>query len=64
MLVCGLRILWLYTLFRMHRTLSMLFLAYPVSWLIALLVHTFFYFRTHRRLLEHHRLAHPAEYEN
>lgn len=38
---CGLRIVWISTVFRQHRTLGTLFLCFPVSWavtLVALLV--------------------------
>lgn len=32
--VCGLRVVWIYTVFERYRTLSMLYLVYPVSWAI------------------------------
>lgn len=36
--VCGLRIVWIYTVFAVHRSLMVLYLSYPVSWLITLVV--------------------------
>ena len=36
---CGLRILWLFTIFRMIPTLPILYISYPVSWGITLIVH-------------------------
>lgn len=36
---CGLRILWIFTVFRLQHTLFMLYLSYPVSWLITASVH-------------------------
>lgn len=30
--VCGIRIVWIYTVFAHHETLDMLFVSYPVSW--------------------------------
>ena len=36
---CGLRIVWIYTLFRMDHTLFNLYLSYPVSWLVTFLIH-------------------------
>lgn len=36
--VCGLRIVWIYTVFAAHRSLMVLYLSYPVSWLITLVV--------------------------
>ena len=38
---CGLRILWIFTIFRLpaFHTTKMLYLSYPISWVITLLVH-------------------------
>lgn len=36
---CGLRILWIYTVFAQHRTLSVLYISYPVTWTITFCVH-------------------------
>ena len=36
--VCGLRIVWIYTVFAAHRSLMVLYLSSPVSWLITLVV--------------------------
>ena len=36
---CGLRIVWICTLFRMDHTLFNLYLSYPVSWLVTFLIH-------------------------
>lgn len=36
--VCGLRIAWIYTIFKANRTLETLFLSYPVSWVITALI--------------------------
>ena len=36
---CGLRILWLFTVFRWEHTLFVLYLSYPVSWFITAAVH-------------------------
>lgn len=35
--VCGLRILWIYTILPFKNTISMLFISYPLSWLAALI---------------------------
>ena len=42
---CVLRIVWIHTIFAAHHTLVMLYISYPISWLITFSVHTFFYFR-------------------
>ncbi len=36
---CGLRLLWIATVFRQHPTIDMLYIAYPVTWTITLSVH-------------------------
>ncbi len=36
---CGLRIVWIYSLFRMYRTLECLYISYPVSWIVTTIVH-------------------------
>ena len=37
--VCGLRIVWVYTVFAAMNTLAILYISYPVSWGITALVH-------------------------
>ncbi len=34
---CGLRILWIMTVFAKHRTLDMLYLVFPISWIVTIL---------------------------
>lgn len=36
---CGLRILWIYTVFQVHRTQFVLYLSYPVSWVVTFIAH-------------------------
>ncbi|MBR3752874.1 MAG: MATE family efflux transporter, partial [Ruminiclostridium sp.] len=36
--VCGLRILWLHTIFAWNPTVEVLFLSYPVTWVVTGLV--------------------------
>lgn len=36
---CGLRIVWIYTVFAMNRTPETLYTSYPVTWTVTLLVH-------------------------
>ncbi|MDD3212335.1 MAG: MATE family efflux transporter, partial [Eubacteriales bacterium] len=47
--VCGLRILWIYTIFAQYRTLPVLMWSYPVSWLITVLFHAVTYAVIQRR---------------
>ena len=37
---CGLRILWIYTVFQAHRTQFVLYLSYPVSWVVTFIAHS------------------------
>lgn len=48
---CGLRIIWIYTIFRVpeNHTVLMLFLSYPVSWIITFLTHLVCYIFMRRR---------------
>ncbi len=37
--VCGLRVLWIYTVFAWHPTLFTLFMSYPVTWIVTGIAH-------------------------
>ncbi|MEG1535546.1 MAG: hypothetical protein RR416_01085, partial [Clostridia bacterium] len=37
--VCGVRILWIYTVFASTHNLIALYLSYPVSWVITVIIH-------------------------
>ena len=41
--VCGFRITWIYTYFRAHRSLRVLYYSYPISWCITILLHSIVY---------------------
>lgn len=47
---CGLRILWIYTVFAMSPRLEVLFLSYPVTWTVTFLVHMICFTVVMRRL--------------
>lgn len=36
---CGLRILWIFTVFRWHHSLFILYLSYPITWIITFIAH-------------------------
>ena len=42
---CLLRIVWIMTIFAAFRSLTILYLAYPISWALTTAAHTIFYFR-------------------
>ena len=47
---CGLRVLWIYTIFQQYRSLEMLYYSYPVSWLITASVHAICFCYLFRKL--------------
>lgn len=47
---CGLRILWIFTIFVQHRTLASLYISYPVSWVITAGTHLICYFIVTRKM--------------
>ena len=47
---CGLRILWIFTIFSQQRTLTSLYVSYPVSWVITASAHLICYFIITRKM--------------
>lgn len=54
--VCGIRILWVLTVFEMVKDFGVLYLSYPLSWIGTFLIHTTFFFVAIRRLNKKKRL--------
>lgn len=52
---CGLRILWIHTVFAYFKTGESLFFSYPVSWILSCLVHLVFIIFTTKKLLKRQR---------
>lgn len=53
--VCGLRILWIYTVFAKHHSLIVLYTSYPLSWIVTYIATSFIFFgvlRTRRKRYE------------
>ena len=48
--VCGLRIVWLYTVFEKHRTIETLYYSYPITWSITFIVLFILYVIIKRRI--------------
>ena len=60
---CGLRIVWIYTIFAADRTLFTLYLSYPVSWVVSFIANMVcfvIFFRNWKRRVEESQLAAPA----
>lgn len=49
---CLLRVVWIYTIFASNRTLRVLYLSYPVSWVLTEAVHLICYFHVKKRLVK------------
>ena len=47
---CGLRILWIFSIFSQQRTLTSLYVSYPVSWIITASAHLICYFIITRKM--------------
>ena len=47
---CGLRILWIYTIFAWHHDLTTLYLSYPISWIITAAMHLITYIYVKKKL--------------
>lgn len=66
--VCGIRILWIYTLFVWQHTLLMLYLSYPISWLITTAIHLICYLlvrrETERRLRDNLKAQELSEWQS
>ncbi len=48
--ICGLRVVWIYTVFRQMGTLISLFISYPISWLLVIVAQSVVYILLYRRL--------------
>ena len=48
---CGFRIVWIYTVFAAHHDLRVLYISYPISWILTSLTHLVCYFIVKRRRL-------------
>ena len=48
---CGFRVVWIYTIFATHHDLRVLYISYPISWILTSLTHIICYFIVTRRRL-------------
>jgi putative MATE family efflux protein len=60
---CGLRILWIHTVFAHFKTPESLFFAYPVSWLLSCAVHVIFIVYAAKKLIKAESSANPLNLE-
>lgn len=50
--ICGFRLLWIWTVFPTHPTLEVIYLSFPLSWIITSVVQAMLWFVLHRRKLK------------
>ena len=60
---CGLRILWIHTVFAHFKTSESLFFAYPVSWLLSCAVHVIFIVYAAKKLIKIESNTNPLNLE-
>jgi hypothetical protein len=48
--VCGLRLLWIFSIFPCHSTVTVLFMIYPITWLITSMANLIYYFFIQHRI--------------
>ena len=48
--VCGIRIVWIYTVFAMHKTPFSLYISYPISWIVTEILQLFICLKTLKKL--------------
>lgn len=57
----GTRIIWIFWVFPKHRSLDMLFISYPASWIVSIVMQVVcFWFvrkKVHKTLQEHHKIS-------
>lgn len=49
---CGLRILWIFTIFSWHRSLQTLYISYPITWVITFIAHLICYFIVYKKKIQ------------
>ena len=54
---CGLRILWIFTVFKLMPTLTTLYISYPISWGITLMVHFLCFKILYNKVLNEQQLS-------
>jgi putative MATE family efflux protein len=54
--ICGIRILWIFTVFQLNRTLEVLYICYPVSWIVTTFIHAICYIYTKKKLIQNNTL--------
>jgi Na+-driven multidrug efflux pump len=62
--ICGIRLIWLYTIFKSFHSLEILYLSYPVTWMVTACAHfafAIYYIRKMKRDLAEDPVEHPID---
>lgn len=57
---CGMRIVWIFTIFKRMHELTILYTSYPISWLITASVHIICFIVLYRRMVKHYEIGREA----
>ena len=49
---CGLRVVWIFTIFKWHRSLETLYISYPITWMITFIAHLICYFVIYKKKIQ------------
>lgn len=47
--ICGVRLVWIWTVFAMHQTLETIYICYPISWIICAFVQMILWYFAHKK---------------
>ncbi len=59
--ICGLRIVWIYTVFAANKTLNLLYMSYPLSWTVCLVAEIIAFFICYRKVIRKEDLKKSAK---
>lgn len=66
--VCGIRLVWIYTVFAATKNLNLLYWSYPISWLITIIMHTVVYIivskKVYRKVDPHYKENEPPQFND
>ena len=50
--ICGVRLTWIWTVFQLHRSLDVIYMCFPLSWIITSIVLGLYWFKCYRKLMK------------
>ncbi|MBR2968583.1 MAG: MATE family efflux transporter [Clostridia bacterium] len=55
--VCGIRVVWIYTVFEANKTLTTLYLSYPISWAICVVAQLILFIFAYKQMIKRARIS-------